>query len=269
MSSGWLSVAGSPPSVAATSLGPSIRPSVRRNPDGEVRFVAGRAHRHGHRHRLLIWTGRADLQWRFARDAVGADFERLATHGHHGTGRDVAGRRNAGVVHARSVGPGAVGGASLVAPMSNALLDPASSPSWSPPVEPSSPRSTPTAGRRPVPICFIVDAVDPAHVRLLTPLDDKPKAVDDKRAPRPRPRHPRHARRSASWSSAGTRIGPASAGFASTAGPTLVEPGDVPSDAVPTSRDKYPQYATHALESSPMIAIDIEHATSWGALDAG
>ena len=49
---------------------------------------------------------------------------------------------------------------------------------------------------------------------------------------------------------------------------TLLEPGDVPPDAVQRLRDKYPQYATHALESSPMIAIDIERATSWGALDA-
>ena len=32
VSSGWLSVAGSPPSVEATTSGPSIRPSVRRNP---------------------------------------------------------------------------------------------------------------------------------------------------------------------------------------------------------------------------------------------
>ena len=43
----------------------------------------------------------------------------------------------------------------------------------------------------------------------------------------------------------------------------------MPSDTIGRLREKYPQYASHALESSPMIAIDIEHATSWGALDAG
>ena len=41
----------------------------------------------------------------------------------------------------------------------------------------------------------------------------------------------------------------------------------IPADAVERLRAKYRQYATHDLESSPMIAIDIERATSWGELD--
>lgn len=119
---------------------------------------------------------------------------------------------------------------------------------------------------RPVPICFIVDAADPAHVRLLTPLDDKPKATDDKRGLarvrdiRARPEVSVLVDR---WDEDWSRLG----WLRLNGRATLVEPADVPPDAVHRLRAKYPQYAAHALESSPMIAIDIERATSWGALD--
>lgn len=119
---------------------------------------------------------------------------------------------------------------------------------------------------RPVPICFVVDAADPAHVRLLTPLDDKPKAVDDKRAlARVRDIHARPAvsvlveRWDEDWSTLGwLRLD----GRA-----TVLEPVDTPPDTADRLRTKYPQYATHALESSPTIVIDIERAISWGVLD--
>jgi PPOX class probable F420-dependent enzyme len=119
---------------------------------------------------------------------------------------------------------------------------------------------------RPIPICFIVDAADPAHVRLLTPLDDKPKAVENKRY-LARVRDIR-ARPDVSvlierWDEDWSRLG----GLRLNGRASVLEPGDVPAEAVQRLRDKYPQYATHALESSPIIAIDIEHATSWGALD--
>jgi PPOX class probable F420-dependent enzyme len=118
---------------------------------------------------------------------------------------------------------------------------------------------------RPVPICFIVDAADPARVRLLTPLDDKPKATDDKRALarvrdiRARPEVSVLVER---WDEDWSRLG----WLRLNGRATLLEPTDVPPDTVGRLRDKYPQYAGHALESSPMIAIDIEHVTSWGAL---
>jgi PPOX class probable F420-dependent enzyme len=121
---------------------------------------------------------------------------------------------------------------------------------------------------RPVPICFIVDPADPANVRVLTPLDDKPKAIHDMRD-LARVRDIR-ARPEVSvlvdhWDEDWSRLG----WLRLNGRATLLEPGDVPPDAVQRLRDKYPQYATHDLESSPMIAIDIEDATSWGALDAG
>lgn len=121
---------------------------------------------------------------------------------------------------------------------------------------------------RPVPICFIVDAADPASVRLLTPLDDKPKAVDDKRVLarvrdiRARPEVSVLVER---WDEDWSHLG----WLRLNGQATLLEPGDVPPDAVERLRSKYPQYATHALESSPMIAIVVERASSWGSLDAG
>jgi PPOX class probable F420-dependent enzyme len=117
-----------------------------------------------------------------------------------------------------------------------------------------------------VPICFIVEAIADERLRLLTPLDDKPKSTDDKRAlARVRDIAARPAvsvlveRWDEDWAHlAWLRLyGKA----------TLIEPAEVPGDAIARLRSKYPQYAAHDLESSPMIAIDVERATSWGALD--
>ena len=118
---------------------------------------------------------------------------------------------------------------------------------------------------RMVPVGFIVDAVGDG-LRVLTPLDDKPKAVGDKRAlARVRDIRARPAvsvlvdRWDEDWSKLGwLRLNGRAA---------LLEPGGLSRDAVERLRAKYPQYATHDLESSPMIAIDVERATSWGALD--
>jgi PPOX class probable F420-dependent enzyme len=120
---------------------------------------------------------------------------------------------------------------------------------------------------RPIPICFIVDAADPAHVRLLTPLDDKPKAVGDKRdlaRVRDIRARPEVSVLVEHWDEDWSRLG----WLRLNGRATLLEPADVPFDVVERLRDKYPQYATHDLQSSPMIAIDIERATSWGAMDA-
>ena len=120
---------------------------------------------------------------------------------------------------------------------------------------------------RPVPICFIVDAADPARVRLLTPLDDKPKAGDKRALGRVRDIGDRPAvsvlveRWDEDWSRLGWLRLDGQA--------TLLEPSDAPLDAVGRLRAKYPQYSTHALETSPMIAIEVQHATSWGALEPG
>ena len=115
-----------------------------------------------------------------------------------------------------------------------------------------------------VPVCFVVDAVD--GVRILTPLDDKPKATEDKRAlarVRDIEARPDVALLVERWDEDWSRL----AWLRLTGRATLLEPGAVPFETVERLRAKYPQYATHALESSPMISIDIERTTSWGAFD--
>jgi PPOX class probable F420-dependent enzyme len=116
-----------------------------------------------------------------------------------------------------------------------------------------------------VPVCFIVDAVD--GVRILTPLDNKPKATDDKRAlarVRDIEARPDASLLVERWDENWSRLGWLRLGGRA----SLLDPADVPPETVDRLRAKYPQYATHDLESSPMIAIDIERAKSWGALDA-
>ena len=115
-----------------------------------------------------------------------------------------------------------------------------------------------------VPICFIVEAAD--GVRLLTPLDDKPKTTDDKRAlarVRDIQARPEVSLLVERWDEDWSRL----AWLRLHGRAALVEPDDVSSDAVERLREKYPQYADHALKSSPMIAIDVDRATTWGALD--
>ncbi len=116
-----------------------------------------------------------------------------------------------------------------------------------------------------VPVCFIIEATDD-RLRLVTPLDDKPKATDDKRAlarVRDIAARPAVSVLVERWDEDWTRL----AWLRLHGAATLVEPADVPPDAIQRLRTKYPQYATHDLESSPMIAIGIGRATSWGALE--
>jgi PPOX class probable F420-dependent enzyme len=123
------------------------------------------------------------------------------------------------------------------------------------------------AGRpRLVPVCFIVEAVADERLRLLTPLDDKPKSTDDKRIlarVRDIATRPAVSVLVERWAEDWTRL----AWLRLFGEATVLEPAAVRSDAVARLRSKYPQYATHDLESSPMVAIDVERATSWGALD--
>jgi PPOX class probable F420-dependent enzyme len=122
----------------------------------------------------------------------------------------------------------------------------------------------PAGHPRLVPVCFIVEAVE--RLRLLTPLDDKPKSTDDKHSlarVRDIAARPAVSVLVERWDEDWTGLG-----WLRLYGEAiLLEPADVPSGAVARLRSKYPQYATHDLETSPMIAIDVERATSWGALE--
>lgn len=125
------------------------------------------------------------------------------------------------------------------------------------------------AGRpRAVPVCFVVEAVAGVGLELLIPLDDKPKSITDKHdlaRVRDIERRPAVSFLVEHWDEDWSRLGWLRLhGHA-----TVLEPDEVSlvyPAAVEQLRAKYPQYASHDLESSPMIAIDIERAVSWGAL---
>jgi PPOX class probable F420-dependent enzyme len=108
-----------------------------------------------------------------------------------------------------------------------------------------------------VPVCFVV--VDDA---VWTPIDEKPKAVDDpRRLARVSDieRDPRVTllvdRWSEDWSELGWLRLEGQGAVVEIADPAIV-------DAL---REKYRQYADHHLESRPMIRITIERFSGWEA----
>jgi PPOX class probable F420-dependent enzyme len=118
---------------------------------------------------------------------------------------------------------------------------------------------------RPVPICF---ALDPDRPVLYTPLDEKPKAVDD-------PSHlarvrdieadPRVAVLVERWDEDWANL----AWLRLTGSAVLLRrighQASEHSTAVDALRVRYAQYSTHDLESRPLIRVAIERATSWSA----
>jgi PPOX class probable F420-dependent enzyme len=126
----------------------------------------------------------------------------------------------------------------------------------------------PNGQPRLVPICFVLD---PRQDVLYSPLDEKPKAVEDPRR-LARVGTSRRTRASRCSSTGGTdwaRL--AWLRLAGTA--TLLEPDGSQaaehSSAVHALRSRYEAYRGHDLESRPMIRIVIDSATSWGALELG
>ena len=109
-----------------------------------------------------------------------------------------------------------------------------------------------------VPICFVV-----YDDLVWTPLDEKPKAVDDPhRLARVRDiaRDPRVTVLIDKWSEDWSELG----WLRLDGRAQLTEALPAVVDAL---RAKYPQYADHDLERRPVIRISIEGATSWGRLD--
>jgi PPOX class probable F420-dependent enzyme len=117
---------------------------------------------------------------------------------------------------------------------------------------------------RPVPICFVLDPQAPI---LYAPLDEKPKRTDDPRAlarVRDIEARPVVAVLVDHWDEDWARLG-----WVRCAGrAALLEPG--PGEhaaAVAALRARYQQYAGHRLEARPIIRIEIDRVTSWGAVD--
>jgi PPOX class probable F420-dependent enzyme len=121
---------------------------------------------------------------------------------------------------------------------------------------------------RPVPICFILDD---ARAVLYTPIDDKPKRVDDPLAlarVRDIAADPRVTVIVDRWDEDWTRL----AWLRGHGRAILLRPSadaDEHRGAVTALRAKYRQYATHRLETRPLIRIVLERATSWGPLTPG
>jgi PPOX class probable F420-dependent enzyme len=115
-----------------------------------------------------------------------------------------------------------------------------------------------------VPVCFVLDPTRPI---VYTPLDDKPKRVEDVRGlARVRDLLARPDvsllvdRWDEDWARlAWLRLG----GRADLLEPT--EATDHPT-IVAALREKYPQYVAHDLDARPIIRIAIERVTSWGDL---
>ncbi len=123
-----------------------------------------------------------------------------------------------------------------------------------------------------VPICFVVsqDRATEAPV-VHTPLDEKPKQVDDPwRLARV---HDISTRPSVSilvdrWSEDWTEL----AWLRVHGQAILLEPADAAAaderaDAIGALRDKYPQYAGHDLGARPLIRVVLTSATWWTARD--
>lgn len=118
-----------------------------------------------------------------------------------------------------------------------------------------------------VPICFVVDSDRPV---VYTPLDDKPKRSEDPTAlarVRDLIADPRVSLLVDRWDEDWARL----AWLRCYGRAVLLDPetadGDMYAGIVAALRAKYPQYATHRLETRPLIRIEFERTTSWGMLE--
>jgi PPOX class probable F420-dependent enzyme len=128
---------------------------------------------------------------------------------------------------------------------------------------------TPEGIPRLVPVCFAVaEAAEPAEPLIYTPLDDKPKRVDDPRAlarVRDILARPDVSLLADSWSEDWSALG----WLRIQGRASLLDPGEAPHEheaAVAALRAKYPQYADHHLEDRPIIRIAVVATRSWGSL---
>jgi PPOX class probable F420-dependent enzyme len=120
-----------------------------------------------------------------------------------------------------------------------------------------------------VPVCFVLLPLEaPDAAAIWTPLDDKPKrSADPHRLARVRDiaARPEVTILVDRWSEDWERL----AWVRCRGRATLVEPvdGAVGRDAaIAALRAKYPQYRGHRLEDRPLIRIEIDDVTSWGAV---
>lgn len=116
-----------------------------------------------------------------------------------------------------------------------------------------------------VPICFVLDGSGDI---VYSPLDDKPKRVEDvRRLARVRDilDRPAVSLLLDRWDEDWTRLAWLRLGGRA----DLLEPTETPQhpSVVASLRDKYAQYANHDLAARPIIRIAIDRISSWGDLD--
>jgi PPOX class probable F420-dependent enzyme len=122
----------------------------------------------------------------------------------------------------------------------------------------------PSGRPRPVPICFVLDPVEPI---LYSPLDDKPKRSDDPLAlarVRDIAERPHVTILVDRWDEDWSKL--AWLRCQGRAGLVPPAPAMGHAEAIRALREKYPQYVTHDIGSRPLIAVTIVRATSWGAI---
>jgi PPOX class probable F420-dependent enzyme len=118
-----------------------------------------------------------------------------------------------------------------------------------------------------VPCCFaVLDLEDSDGLRVVVPLDEKPKAVaDPRRLARVRDigRDPRVELLVDRWSEEWAEL----AWLRLAGRASLIEPGGQEASeharALVRLRGRYPQYRSQALESRPVIRIAVERVTGW------
>jgi PPOX class probable F420-dependent enzyme len=126
----------------------------------------------------------------------------------------------------------------------------------------------PSGHPRLVPICFVVTGDPPI---LYTPIDDKPKRIDDPLAlarVRDLEGDPRVTVLVDRWDEDWIRL----AWLRAEGRGTLLRPSAAPAEhaaAVTALRAKYQQYATHRLEDRPLICIQLDRVVAWGLSDPG
>ena len=114
-----------------------------------------------------------------------------------------------------------------------------------------------------VPICYAFDGT-----RFYTPLDEKPKRVNESKLRRVRNIEARHEasllidRYDDDWSRLGYVLVHGRA--------ELLQPGDaLHADALVLLRQRYVQYRTMELETHAVIVITLDKVTTWGPAIAG
>ena len=118
-----------------------------------------------------------------------------------------------------------------------------------------------------VPVCFVVD---PARPIVYTPLDDKPKRVDDVRElarVRDILARPAVTLLVDRWHEDWSRLAWLRLGGTATLVEPLGDPAGEHAGAIAALRARYPQYLDHRLEANPLIRIEIENVTRWGLDD--